>query len=199
MSRSITASPRISPEQDTGQLQGFVRGDDGFSFQVMQPKIETYRKLGDGGSGGAGHRRRDRWRRGTSNRLDDGAFETLSERKDSARVVADRLRRQMPPVPGGTLAARRGTSRCRAFRRQLGTTTCSWRAKADLARWAPKVGQALSKLPELVDVDAPTDGGTKQVQLTIDREAARRWAWTCGDYRGAEQFLQSTADFHALR
>ncbi|MBK8478532.1 MAG: efflux RND transporter permease subunit, partial [Opitutaceae bacterium] len=26
------------PEQDTGQLGGFVRGDDGFSFQVMQPK-----------------------------------------------------------------------------------------------------------------------------------------------------------------
>jgi len=40
--------------------------------------------------------------------------------------------------------------------------------------WAPRVGHALEKLPELVDVDAPNDGGTKQVQLTIDREAARR-------------------------
>src|SRR5690606_40295762 len=28
------------PQQDTGQIRGFVRGDDGFSFQVMQPKIE---------------------------------------------------------------------------------------------------------------------------------------------------------------
>src|SRR5690606_40219742 len=28
------------PQQDTGQLRGFVRGDDGLSFQVMQPKIQ---------------------------------------------------------------------------------------------------------------------------------------------------------------
>ena len=28
------------PEQDTGQLSGFVRGDDGFSFQIMQPKLK---------------------------------------------------------------------------------------------------------------------------------------------------------------
>ncbi len=32
------------PEQDTGQLNGFVRGDDGFSYQVMQPKIEAFRQ-----------------------------------------------------------------------------------------------------------------------------------------------------------
>src|SRR5207253_9143581 len=29
------------PQQDTGQLIGFVRGDDGMSFNVMQPKMET--------------------------------------------------------------------------------------------------------------------------------------------------------------
>src|SRR5690606_17935813 len=32
------------PQQDTGQLIGFIRGDDGLSFQVMQPKMEIYRK-----------------------------------------------------------------------------------------------------------------------------------------------------------
>src|SRR5690606_18527387 len=32
------------PEQDTGQLRGFARGDDGLSFQVMQPKIQAYRE-----------------------------------------------------------------------------------------------------------------------------------------------------------
>ena len=31
-------------EQDTGQLIGFVRGDDGLSFSVMQPKMEIFRK-----------------------------------------------------------------------------------------------------------------------------------------------------------
>lgn len=35
----------IVPKQDTAQLRGFARGDDGLSFQVMQPKIDAYRKL----------------------------------------------------------------------------------------------------------------------------------------------------------
>jgi multidrug efflux pump len=33
------------PSQDTGQLMGFARGDDSFSYQLMQPKIEIYRKM----------------------------------------------------------------------------------------------------------------------------------------------------------
>ncbi|EPN36395.1 AcrB/AcrD/AcrF family protein, partial [Pseudomonas syringae pv. actinidiae ICMP 18807] len=32
------------PQQDTGQLMGFVRGDDGLSFSVMQPKMEIFRR-----------------------------------------------------------------------------------------------------------------------------------------------------------
>ncbi len=33
-----TVPKTLVPEQDTGQLIGFVRGDDGLSFQVMQPE-----------------------------------------------------------------------------------------------------------------------------------------------------------------
>src|SRR4051794_19783722 len=40
----IVAPKSFLPNQDTGQLGGFIRGDDGTSFQVMQPKIEVYRK-----------------------------------------------------------------------------------------------------------------------------------------------------------
>ena len=164
------------PEQDTGQLQGFIRGDDGFSFQVMQPKIETYRKLvmADpavqdivGVTGGGV---------GTSNAWMMVRLKPLSERKDSARVVADRLRRQMPPVPGGTLWLR--VAQDIEMPRVSDGSSYDYMLLASevqtLRAWAPKVGQALAKLPELVDVDAPNDGGTKQVQLTVDREAARR-------------------------
>src|SRR5690606_3856200 len=35
----------VLPAQDTGQLRGFIRGDSGFSYQIMQPKIEDYRAL----------------------------------------------------------------------------------------------------------------------------------------------------------
>ena len=40
----IAAPKSFLPQQDTGQLGGFIRGDDGMSFQVMQPKIETFRQ-----------------------------------------------------------------------------------------------------------------------------------------------------------
>ena len=35
----------VVPKQDTAQLRGFARGDDGLSFQAMQPKIDAYRTL----------------------------------------------------------------------------------------------------------------------------------------------------------
>jgi multidrug efflux pump subunit AcrB len=43
-----------------------------------------------------------------------------------------------------------------------------------LRKWMPKVSDAMRELPELVDIDAPSEGGTAQVMLHIDREAARR-------------------------
>src|SRR5690606_22760427 len=59
----VNITKETLPQQDTGQIRGFVRGDDGFSFQVMQPKIDAFRQhiLADpavpdltGSSGGAG-------------------------------------------------------------------------------------------------------------------------------------------------
>ncbi|MBW4971887.1 efflux RND transporter permease subunit, partial [Croceibacter atlanticus] len=40
----VVVPKTFMPQQDTGQLIGFVRGDDGLSFNVMQPKMETFRK-----------------------------------------------------------------------------------------------------------------------------------------------------------
>jgi multidrug efflux pump len=60
----LSAPPkRVLPEQDTGRVEAFIRGDDGFSFQIMQPKIAAFSQslLSDpavkdvvGTSGGAG-------------------------------------------------------------------------------------------------------------------------------------------------
>ena len=46
--------------QDTGQLGGFIRGDDGLSFQVMQPKID---RIPTGAPGGSRRRERRRLHR----------------------------------------------------------------------------------------------------------------------------------------
>ena len=40
----VSVPKTFMPQQDTGQLIGFIRGDDGLSFQVMQPKMEIYRR-----------------------------------------------------------------------------------------------------------------------------------------------------------
>jgi multidrug efflux pump len=164
------------PEQDTGQLQGFTRGDDGFSFQIMQPKIETYRQLvlADpavqdviGTSGGKG---------GIGNAWMMIRLKPLKERGVSAREVIDRLRLKAPPVPGGVLWLRVAqdiemprTSDAGSYDFTLMTSDVPL-----LRVWAPKVAKAFTQLPELTDVDVPSDGGTKQVMLDIDREAAQR-------------------------
>jgi len=164
------------PEQDTGQLGGFVRGDDGFSFQVMQPKIEIYRQLlladpavADviGMSGGG---------TGTSNGWLMVRLKPLAERGEPASAVVDRLRLKVPPVPGGVMwlninqdiqMPRTSEAGNYDFTLLSGELTL-------LRQWAPKVARAMQKIPELTNVDGPSDEGAKQVTLTIDREAALR-------------------------
>jgi multidrug efflux pump len=164
------------PEQDTGQLNGFVRGDDGASFQVMQPKIEAYRKLvlsdpavADvvGMSGGG---------RGVSNASFMVRLKPLAERGVSAHDVVERLRVKMPPVPGGRLWL--NPSQDIQMPRVSDAGSYDYTLLSDdlalLRKWAPRVARAMQALPELTDVDGPTDDGAKQVMLTVDREAARR-------------------------
>jgi multidrug efflux pump len=164
------------PEQDTGQLNGFARGDDGFSFQVMQPKIEIYRKLilADpavedvvGTSGGGS---------GLSNAWMMIRLKPRKDRDVSARDVVNRLRVGSPPVAGGNLWMNVAqdiqpprSSDGGSYDMAILTSEVSL-----LRKWEPKIAQAMQELPELTDVDTPNDGGTKQVMLHIDREAARR-------------------------
>ncbi len=164
------------PEQDTGQLQGFVSGDDGFSFQIMQSKIETYRRLimSDpavrdvvGMSGG---------NTGISNAWMMIRLKPLAERKVAAQAVIDRLRIEAPPVPGGRLWLRVAQDIQPPRTSDAGTYDFTLMASevSLLRQWLPKVARALQALPELTDVDTPNEGGTKEVMLQIDREAARR-------------------------
>ncbi len=164
------------PEQDTGQLNGFVRGDDGLSFAGMQPKIEVYRKLlledpaiQDvlGMSGGGS---------GASNAWMMIRLKPLAERHASAQEVIDRLRLKMPPVPGAILWL--SSSQDIQMPRTSDAGSYDLTLLSDdlglLRKWSRRVTAALQALPQLRDVDGPSDGGAKQVTLTIDREAARR-------------------------
>ena len=164
------------PQQDTGQLRGFARGDDGLSFQVMQPKIDAYRALLmsdpaiehiSGYIGGAS---------GVNNAFIMIQMKPLAERGVSSREVIDRLRMQMPQVPGGRMGlwvdqdiriGGGGGGDEETYRLNLLSGDI-----APLREWTPRIRDALEALPELVDVDSRGDEGSRQVVLDIDRTAA---------------------------
>ena len=166
------------PQQDTGQLIGFVRGDDGLSFSVMQPKMEIFRKavLDDpavesvaGFIGGNG---------GTNNALMIVRLKPVSERKISAQKVIERMRNTLPKVPGGRLmlmadqdlqfgGGREQTSSQYSYILQSGDLN-------ELRTWYPKVVAALKALPELTAIDAREGRGAQQVTLVVDRDQAKR-------------------------
>jgi multidrug efflux pump len=164
------------PAQDTGTLFGFARGDDAFSYEVMRSKVETYRRhiMADpavadviGTAGGS---------TGLSNARMAVRLKPLAERKVSATEVVNRLRATVPQVSGGMLMLY-GAQDIDSPRMSDGSSYDLTLMSADLGllrSWMPKVSAALRDLPELVDVDTPSDGGTQQVMLHIDREAARR-------------------------
>lgn len=175
----VVVPKTLMPQQDTGQLMGFIRGDDGLSFSVMQPKMEIYRRalLADpavqsvaGFIGGNS---------GTNNAFVLVRLKPISERKIDAQKVIERLRKEMPKVPGGRLflmadqdlqlggGGRDQTSSQYLYSLQSGDLTA-------LREWFPKVVAALRTLPQLTAIDARDGAGTQQVTLVVDRDQAKR-------------------------
>lgn len=164
------------PSQDTGQLTGFARGDDAFSYRVMQPKVDVYRKLimADpavqdliGSSGGSS---------GLNNARMMIRLKPLAERGVSATEVVNRLRLAAPPVAGGMLwmGVSQDMDAPRTSDAGSYDLTLLSSELRHLRKWLPKVAAAMQELPELTDVENHSESGTQQISLHIDREAARR-------------------------
>jgi multidrug efflux pump len=166
------------PTQDTGQLVGFVRGDDGLSFSVMQPKMEIFRRaiLADpavdtvaGFIGGTN---------GTNNAFMLVRLKPIEERKLSAEQVVERLRKEMPKVPGGRVFLTPDQDLQLGGGREQTTSAYQYILQSgDLAAlrlWYPKVVAALKALPELTAIDAREGRGAQQVTLQVNRDTAKR-------------------------
>ncbi|VVO41835.1 efflux RND transporter permease subunit [Pseudomonas fluorescens] len=166
------------PQQDTGQLIGFVRGDDGLSFNVMQPKMETFRRavLRDpavesvaGFIGGSN---------GINNAFMLVRLKPIKERQISAQKVIERLRKDMPKVPGGQLMLMADQDLQFGGGREQSTSQYSYILQSGdlgaLREWYPKVVTALKALPELTAIDAREGRGAQQVTLVVDRDQAKR-------------------------
>ncbi|MFV0275928.1 MAG: efflux RND transporter permease subunit [Parahaliea sp.] len=174
---ATTLPEETLPQQDTGQIRGFVRGDDGFSFQVMQPKIEIFRQyiLSDpavehltGTSGGSG---------GLTNSRLMIKLKPLAERKVSAQAVVDRLRARAPQVPGAMMMLSVDQD-LNAPRRPFGNSEYEVVLRSDslkvLKTWGRTVARAMEDSPLLSDVDSADSDEARQMVLDINREEARR-------------------------
>ena len=164
------------PDQDTGQMTGWVRGDDGFSFKLMQPKIQQFRELllADpavedvfGASGGGN---------GVSNAWMRISLKPRAERGESVDAVVDRLRRNMPSIPGAMLMV--GSDQDIRLSSPFSRSDQELMLLSDnlplLHTWAAKITRAMQTMPELTGIDGVRDEGTRQVVLNIDRTAAQR-------------------------
>jgi len=174
----VVVPKTFMPQQDTGQLIGFVRGDDGLSFSVMQPKMETFRRavLKDeavesvaGFIGGSN---------GTNNAFMLVRLKPIKERNLSAQKVIERLRKEMPKVAGAQLMLMADQDLQFGGGREQTTSQYSYILQSadlgELREWYPKVVTALKALPELTAIDAREGRGAQQVTLIVDRDQAKR-------------------------
>lgn len=174
----VVVPKTFMPQQDTGQLIGFVRGDDGLSFSVMQPKMEIFRRavLKDeavesvaGFIGGSN---------GTNNAFMLVRLKPIKDRQMSAQKVIERLRKEMPKVPGAQLMLMADQDLQFGGGREQTTSQYSYILQSgdlgELREWYPKVVAALRALPELTAIDAREGKGAQQVTLIVDRDQAKR-------------------------
>ena len=147
------------PQQDTGQLLGFFRVDQGTSFQATVPKLDALRKvvLADpavqsmtGFAGGRG---------GSNSSFMQIQLKPLQERGVSADVVINRLRGKLQNMPGARMflvAQQDIRIGGRSSQGSYDYTLMSGDLQL-LRTWMPKVQRAMAEVPEITDVDTDVE------------------------------------------
>ena len=172
------------PQQDTGQLQGGIRGDATSSFQLMKGKLQQVAHIiqqdpavktvtGSVGSGsffGGG---------GASANVTI-ALKPLSERRESADQVIARLRPQLTRVTGVTTFLQavqdvHGGGRSANSQYQY---TLLGDDLTELRAWSQKLRLAMQDMPEVTDVDTDMQPGGLEADLVVDRDSASRLGLT---------------------
>ena len=163
------------PQQDTGRLVGFIRGDQSISFQAMRDKLARFVDIVKSDPAvdnvtaftGGGQRNRG------SMYI---ALKPLAERKISADQIVARLRIKLAKEPGASLFLT-PVQDIRAGGRQVSGNVQYTLLSEDLEElrtWSPRLLRALQDVPQLVDVDSDQEARGLQVSLVIDRATASR-------------------------
>ncbi|MEZ4411080.1 MAG: multidrug efflux RND transporter permease subunit [Polyangiales bacterium] len=168
----------LFPQQDTGQLMGFAEAPQDISFPAMRDRLEraslavardpdvghAVSFVGRGGAGG-----------GNSGTLFVGLKER-PPRTTSADAVIARLRRALGRTPGLTVFMQAvqdvrmgGRSSRTQFQYTLEDADLN-----ELREWAPRLLQALRRVPELRDVNSDQENAGLSLDIEVDRDAAAR-------------------------
>ena len=176
------------PQQDTGQLQGGIRGDAASSFQFMKRKLKEVAAIiqqdpavktvtgsvgaGGFGPGGGGA--------GASANVTI-ALKPLAERRISADQVIARLRPKLSQVEGVAAFLQAvqdiGGGGGRSANSQYQYTLLG-DDLAELRTWSQRLRTALQDVPEVTDVDSDLQPGGLEADLIVDRDAASRLGLT---------------------
>ena len=165
------------PQQDTGRLQGSIQADQSTSFQAMQDRLLQMIKIVQADpavEASAGFT-------GGSNANTARMFISLKSLKDrhndSADVIINRLRPKLAKVPGATLYLQSAQD-LRIGGRQsnaLYQYTLQSDNYQDVSQWAPKLLDAMRKIPVLTDVNSDQQNMGMQAMLQYDRDTASRF------------------------
>jgi multidrug efflux pump len=172
------------PQQDTGRLQGQVQGQQHISYQALVDKAKWYEEqvrndpdvdtvgLTAGGNGG-----------GYGGASSAQIFVQLKERPERTATpdqVVARIRQKTSGMPGANLylqsqqdlriGGRQGNAQ---YQYTLQTQDLDL-----LAKWAPRVLDKLSTLPEIVDVSSDQQNSGLSSNVVIDRDTASRLGLT---------------------
>ncbi len=171
------------PQQDTGQLQGGIRGDASSSFQLMKRKLQEVAKIvqsdpavstvtGSVGGGGFGPNGG-----GGANANLTIALKPLKERQISADQIIARLRPQLNKV-SGVSAFLQAVQDIGGGGGRSANSQYQWTLLGDdlteLRLWSQKLRQALQDMPEITDVDTDMQPGGLEADLIVDRDSASR-------------------------
>ncbi len=174
------------PQQDTGQLQGGIRGDAASSFQFMKRKLQEVAAIiqqdpavntvtgsvGTGGFGPGG---------GGASANVTIALKPLTERRISADQVIARLRPKLARVEGVAAYLQAvqdiGGGGGRSANSQYQYTLLG-DDLVELRTWAQQLRTALQDIPEVTDVDSDLQPGGLEADLIVDRDAASRLGLT---------------------
>jgi hydrophobe/amphiphile efflux-1 (HAE1) family protein len=171
------------PQEDTGRLAGAARASQDISFDAMKVKqkqlADIVQKdpgvdyvLAFAGSGGGG---------ATTNvgRMFI-TLKPLSERKDSADQIINRLRPKLSKIPGIQLFLQAsqdirvgGRSSDAEYQYTLQDSNLD-----ELNEWAPKLLERMKKMPELRDASTDQQENGLEARLIVDRDTASRLGLT---------------------